>query len=214
MDDETAGIHQAKIAAPHQVGGYRRVVGWYRQRAMQPGQTTPSQKRRPAARLLLVVVGPLAGGAVVALAGFLFGGRLFSALVALLVLYAALLIVPRARAGCALAAANSATAWGVVLAVSSSAAMVCLTVLAGRAGLDTPPAAGPEALVTALAAVGYIGPVGLVALLVLVLGWPGGTRSAAAVGYAELAALVVACVAAAIAAGGVAMYWLFDWLRG
>ena len=120
--------------------------------------------------------------------------------------------IPRFRAGCALAAASSATGWGVVLAVSTSAAMLCLAVVAGRADLDGPPPAVGEPLVTALAAVGYIGPVGLLGLLGLLVGWPGGGRSAARHGYAELAAMVVACVVTVLGTGVVCLYWLVEWL--
>ena len=151
-------------------------------------------------------------GAVTLAAGLLFGRRLFPALVALWALYAALAAIPRARVGCAMAADRAATGWGLVLGASTASALVGVTAVAVAASLGSLTPA-PEQLVTSLVAMAYIGPVGLGALLALTVGWPD-TPTPGAVGpiYADVAALVVACVAAVLATGVLCVYWLVSWL--
>ena len=177
-------------------------------RSSQAARVQAGRTRNPS-RPWLVIAGAALPAVVVAVGRFLYGDRLVVPLVAGLVLYGALLFAPRVRAACAAAVGGGPTTWGVVLSGASGGALVGLAGVAALGGTTGSP---PGGLVTALVTAGYLGLVGLEALLVLCVWRAVGAVSGSSTGQAALAAVVVTCTVMVVGSGLVGAYWLFSWV--
>lgn len=135
-------------------------------------------------------------GAAVATPGVLmYGNRIYPMLYLVVGVYFLVAVLPRAREAAVRSARHSAAPWFGSLAVLTAVPFVMLAILMRGGGVDV-----ASTLDVAIAGAGYVGPAGMLGLLVLGRMEPAAVADPPTVSYADLATFVAACLVGAVAA--------------